>query len=223
MTTRAPLAVALTLAGSLALAACATGPAAGPEPLTPTSRWTLQVQPGVDQIALAVREDGLSSAQTAALDALAARHGHRGVGAVSVAAPAGEDPAAARTAWNIRDALMARGLPPEAIRMAGYPAPDPRAPVVVSFETVEARVPACGRAWEDLSANANRPPNNFGCALTANMAAQIADPRDILQPRAMPAQDSHRAVVVFDNYRQGRQTSAPQEELVSGRVTQAVE
>jgi len=223
MTARAPVAVALALAGSLALAACAAGPSAGPEPLTPTSRWTLQVEPGLDRIALAVREDGLSPAQAAALDALAARHAHRGVGAVSVAAPAGEDAVTARTAWNVRDALMARGLPPEAIRMAGYAAPDPRAPVVVSFETVEARVPACGRAWEDLSASSNRTPNNFGCALTANMAAQIADPRDILQPRAMPLQDSHRAVVVFDNYRQGRQTSAPQEELVSGRVTQAVE
>lgn len=223
MTARAPAAFALALAGSLVLAACAAGPSVRPEPLTPTSRWALRVEPGLDRIALAVREDGLSPAQAAALDALTARHGHRGVGAISVAAPEGEDPAAARTAWNVRDALMARGLPAEAIRMAGYAAPDPRAPVIVSFETVEARVPTCGRAWEDLSANANRTPNNFGCALTANMAAQIADPRDILQPRAMPAQDSHRAVVVFDNYRQGRQTSAPQEELVSGRVTQAVE
>jgi pilus assembly protein CpaD len=219
MIARAPVALAL----SLAVAACASGPAQGPEPLTPTSRWTLQVEPGVDQIALAVREDGLSPAQAAALDALAFRHRNRGVGAVSVSAPAGEDPAAARTAWNVRDALMARGLPPEAIRMAGYAAPDPRAPVIVGFETVEARVPACGRAWDDLSASSNRASNNFGCAVTANMAAQIADPRDILQPRAMPLQDSHRAVVVFDNYRQGRQTSAPQEELVSGRVTQAVE
>ncbi|HEV7353906.1 MAG TPA: CpaD family pilus assembly lipoprotein [Brevundimonas sp.] len=221
MIARAPLAIALT--ASLALAACAAGPSVGPEPLTPTSRWTLQVEPGVDQIALAVREDALSVNQAAALDALTARHRARGVGAVSVAAPAGEDAAAARTAWNVRDALMARGLPAEAIRMAGYAAPDPRAPVIVSFETVEARVPACGRAWEDLSANSTRTPNNFGCAVTANMAAQIADPRDIQQPRAMPLQDSHRAVVVFDNYRQGRQTSAPQEELVSGRVTQAVE
>ena len=75
MTTRAPLAVALTLAGSLALAACATGPAAGPEPLTPTSRWTLQVQPGVDQIALAVREDGLAAAPMAPLRELVEGHG----------------------------------------------------------------------------------------------------------------------------------------------------
>lgn len=223
MTARAAATFALVLAGSLALAGCAAGPALAPPALTPTSRWTLQVEPSLDRIALAVREDGLSPAQGAALDALAARHGHRGVGAISVAAPAGEDPDAARTAWSIRDALIARGLPAEAIRMTGYAAPDPRAPVVVSFETVEARTPVCGRDWEDLSANLNRTPNNFGCALTANMAAQIANPRDILQPRAMPPQDSHRAVVVFDNYRQGRQTSAPQEELVGGRVTQAVE
>lgn len=209
---------------ALTLSACAAGPALSPEPIVPTARWTLQVQPGADQIALAVREDGLSPAQRQAIDAIAHRYRARGVATLNIDAPAGEDAAAARTAWNVRDALMARGLPPEAIRMASYVGPDARAPVVVGFQTVEAVVPACGRAWEDLTANfANRTPSNFGCALTANMAAQIADPRDIVQPRDMPPADSHRAVVVFDNYRQGRQTSAPQEELVSGRVTQAVE
>lgn len=220
MTIRTLAAAALVLS----LGACATAPALEPEPLNSTSRWTLQVQPSADQIALAVREGALSPNQASALDALVGRYRARGVSTVSIDAPSGEDAAAARTAWNVRDALMARGLPPEAIRLASYPAPDPRAPVVVGFQTVEAVVPACGRAWGDLTQNtANRTPSNFGCAITANMAAQIADPRDIVQPRAMPLADSHRAVVVFDNYRQGRQTSAPQEELVSGRVTQAVE
>ncbi|MFN3352395.1 MAG: CpaD family pilus assembly protein [Brevundimonas sp.] len=216
-----PLACACAL---LVLGACASGPAQQLEPLNPLSRWTLQVQPGSDQIALAVREDGLSPNQAQALDALVGRYRARGMATINIDAPAGEDPVAARTAWNVRDALMARGLPPEAIRLASYPGPDARAPVIVGFQTVEAVVPACGREWGDLTQSvANGTPSNFGCAITANMAAQIADPRDIAQPRAMPLADSHRAVVVFDNYRQGRQTSAPQEELVSGRVTQAVE
>ena len=57
----------------------------------------------------------------------------------------------------------------------------------------------------------------------SNMAAQIANPRDIVAPRTMTLGDSHRSIVVFDNYRKGVRTSAPQEELISARVARAVE
>ena len=47
---------------SALLAGCVGGPAGGegPAPLTPTSRFSLQVEPGIDRIALAVHEDGVS-------------------------------------------------------------------------------------------------------------------------------------------------------------------
>ena len=43
----------------------------------------------------------------------------------------------------------------------------------------------------------------FGCAVTANIAAQIADPADLLAPRASDAPDAQRRQVVLDKYRQG--------------------
>jgi pilus assembly protein CpaD len=63
---------AAVLSLSLALSACVGGPASlgGEPPLTPTSRFSLQVEPGLDRIALAVHETGLSANQRAALDAL---------------------------------------------------------------------------------------------------------------------------------------------------------
>ena len=65
---------ALTL-GGLLLTGCMGGPASlgGEPPLTPTSRYSLQVEPGVDRIALAVHETGLSANQQAALSDLVAR------------------------------------------------------------------------------------------------------------------------------------------------------
>lgn len=64
--------VALVALSVAALGACVGGPASlGEEPpLTPTSRYVLQVEPNLDRIALAVHDAGLSPAQTGALQAL---------------------------------------------------------------------------------------------------------------------------------------------------------
>ena len=55
------------------------------------------------------------------------------------------------------------------------------------------------------------------------MAAQIANPRDILRPRDMTPPDGNRRATVFDSYRAGEQTSADQEPLLGSDVAQAVE
>ena len=69
----------------------------------------------------------------------------------------------------------------------------------------------------------NEASLGLGCAINANLAAQIADPRDIVGHRPTSPADSGRAAVVFDNYRKGEVTSAPQEPLVEGRIARAVE
>ena len=46
---------------------------------------------------------------------------------------------------------------------------------------------------------------------------------DILGARPMTPTDSGRAAVVFDNYRRGQISSTPQEPLVDGRISGAVE
>ena len=221
---RAPLASA-ALALALALCACAPGAGSlGPAPLTPTSRWALQVEEGLDRIALAVHDTGLSPNQRAALSALAGRFAAAQGDVVVIQGPSGDDPVSAEAAWSTRAALLDMGVPAERIRLEGYHAPHPRAPVLAGFTTVQASVPRCGTAWESLSrTGSNRSQSNFGCAVNANLAAQIADPRDIVQPRAMTPGDAGRRAVVFDNYRQGEATSAPQEELVRSRVSQAVD
>lgn len=214
-----------SLAASASLAACMGAPAGGygPAPLTPTSRFSLQVESGLDRIALNVHEDGLSQTQQAALGALVGRYVAAGAPIIRVEAPGGEDPVSNQFAWSAKAALEALGAPGQ-VQVVSYPAPDPRAPVLVGFETVRAAVPQCGTHWDNLSRTANNATSsNFGCAVTANLAAQIANPRDIVQPRAITPTDSSRRAVVFDHYRKGERTAAPQETLVAqGRVSQAV-
>ena len=214
----------LSLSAAVALAGCAAIQPDTTHPLTPLSRYSLQVEPGLDRIALAVHEDGLSANQQAALRDLAGRYAMSGTGWVSVQGPSGDDPASARQTWAVREALQASGVPGERIRVVGYDAPDPRAPVLAGFETVRAVIPNCAAEPRNMDGRySNAPSAGLGCAVNANLAAQIADPRDIVAPRGMTPADPGRAAVVFDHYRKGEQASAPQEILVEGRISRAVE
>jgi len=223
MTARTPRPLAvLTAAAALALSACGGG--AGMTPLTPISQYYMQVEPGLDRIALAVHDQGMSANQSAAIDALVQRYWASGTGGVLIQAPGGGDAAATDMAWSVKSALTARGVPEERIRVEGYDAPDPRAPVLVGFDIVQAVIPNCAAVnGAGRPRYSNAPSPGLGCAVTANMAAQIDDPRDIVRPRAMTPADSGRAAVVFQSYRAGEATSAPQDELVSGRIARAVD
>lgn len=211
----------------LLLAGCMGAPAGGigPAPLTPTQRFTLQVEPGQERIALAVHDTGLSGNQHNALIDIANRFAAEGAPVLRVEAPSGDDPVANDFAWRVRGALEAVGAPGHRIQVVAYNAPDPRAPVLIGYDIVRAAVPRCGTSWTNLTrTGANETPANFGCAVTANLAAQIANPRDIVGPRGMSPADAGRRTVVFDNYRTGEATAAPQEELIARRrVSQAVD
>lgn len=193
-------------------------------PVTPLSQYVLQVEPGIDRIALAVHDQGLSANQHQALRGLVSRFASEQASILRIESPSGNDPAAAAQAYAMRDAVQAMGVPGDMIQVVGYDAPDARAPVLAGFETLRAHVPDCSAEPRNLGSRfSNLPTGGFGCAVTANMAAQIANPRDILTPRELQPSDSGRAAVVFALYRQGKQTAAPQEILVAGRISEAVE
>lgn len=217
------LASAVLLAAPLAACGGAAGP--GPIPLTPTSRFALQIEPGIDRVAFAVHETGLSENQTLALGDMVNRFASEGAPMLTVEAPSGDDPVSSDIAWRIKGALEAHGVPPYQVRVVTYVAPDPRAPVLVGFDTVRAAVPRCGTSWTNLGrTGANAGYANFGCAVNANLAAQIADPRDIVSPRAIQPGSAARRAVVFDKYRLGEPTAATREPMIENeRVSNAVD
>ncbi|MGV8929872.1 MAG: CpaD family pilus assembly protein [Brevundimonas sp.] len=221
---RALTSAVFVLAAGIAITGCASTSSDMGPPITPLSRYALQVEPGLDRIALAVHEQGLSANQHAALRDLAGRYRVSGAGHIRIESPAGDDPVAVEQAYAVRSFLQASGVPGERIHMAAYAAPDSRAPVLAGFETLRASIPDCAAEARNMAGRAsNQSSGGFGCAITANMAAQIADPRDILGARPMTPADSGRAAVVFDNYRKGQNSSTPQEPLVNGRISGAVE
>ena len=220
------LTVIAAIAAAGTLAGCMGAPAegVGPTPLTPLSRFSLQVEPGLDRVALAVHDDGLSANQTRALSDIAGRFAAEGAPTLRIEAPSGDDAVSSGMAWAIKGQLEAIGVPSYQVQVLTYVAPDPRAPVLVGFDTIRAAVPQCGTNWTNLArTGSNAGSANFGCAVNANLAAQIANPRDIVSPRAMTPSDAARRTVVFDNYREGAVTAAAQEELLANaRISNAV-
>ena len=83
-------------------------------------------------------------------------------------------------------------------------------PIRLSYVAVTAMTGQCGQWPEDLSDNtfANKNWYNFGCASQSNLAAQIANPVDLVGPRGMSPIDAERRAVVIDTYRGKTSTAA---------------
>jgi len=223
------LAVAAVVLGLLS--ACAshgvdTGPVA--DARTETEQWNarVQVDSRPDEVLLAPHAEGLSVAQNRALDGLVGRwlaaEGREIVVSAPIGGAGGE--IAGRTAVAARQRLIAMGAPAAAVRVVGYDAAEaPGAPVKVGFLRYTAHVPQCG-AWDNITGTGgNGAYANFGCAITANMAAQVANPEDLLGPRAMTPADSGRRATVLDKYRRGEITSSAKDTQATGVVSKAVE
>ena len=113
----------------------------------------------------------------------------RGQGAIEIATPAGLPHVSIAA---IRAALAEGGLN-GAVRYSTYPviAGAGSAPVRVSRAVLSAKVASeCGQ-WpsdlaggKDLETMHNRPYHNLGCAYQTMIAAQVADPVDLVRPRA---------------------------------------
>jgi pilus assembly protein CpaD len=223
---RAPAPIAaLVLAASLVGCTSvtrATGGPVGPEPITPTERYAIEVTRQPDEVALAVHPQGLSPAQRSALADLAGRWREADGGPVIVRAP-GSGPDARRTAEHAAAYLNALGIPRELIRLTSYEAAGPVAPVVASFEAYQAHGPECAHTWDNLaSTGTNQASRHFGCTVTANFAAQIANPKDLISPAQMTAADNTRRSVVLGKYRKGEVSSAAKDAQATGAISAAV-
>lgn len=224
----APRFIALAL--TAALSACAATPPlqAGQASIarTPTELWKADVTTQPEEIRLAVRAQGLSPNQASALTNFADTWRGADGGEIIVQAPVGgPDPGAvSRSGENARSMLIEQGVPASAIRLIGYDAKgDAAAPMVVGFLRYAVNVPACGRSWTNIAHSmTNEVQPNFGCAVSANMAAQVANPADLATPRTLDPADAQRRAVVLDKYRKGELTSSEADEKAKGTVSLVV-
>ena len=222
----APVLAAAGLA-ALALAGCAT-PSRAPPPATartPTEYFKPEVVAAPDQVAIGVHAEGLSANQRQVLAGVAQRWKDEGAGPIILESAAGTPEAAQAQAmaYGVQAFLETEGVPPEGIRLATYPPEGPHAPVLVRFRRFEAEIPDCSKGWGDLGThNWNEPYAHFGCAVTANVAAQLADPRDLTDARRLDPSDGTRRQTILGLYRQGKTTSSETDAQSKVKLSTAV-
>lgn len=77
------------------------------------------------------------------------------------------------------------------------------APIRVAYVSVKAQTDRCGRWPEDLlETSENKHYADFGCSYQNNLAAQMANPADLIGPRKQSDIDAENRGEVIDVYRQ---------------------
>ncbi|MCT7376189.1 CpaD family pilus assembly protein [Chelativorans salis] len=143
--------------------------------------------------------------QKAALGGFLDRYEDSGGAVVTMQIPEGAaNSAAAHSVSNDFAALLHRyGVPKGYVHILAYQArPEDTPPIRLSYPVVKAAVGPCGRWPEDLmDTTENRNYANFGCSYQNNLAAQVANPADILGPRKMTPIDAENRDSAIGDYK----------------------
>ena len=161
---------------------------------------------------------GLDTRQSADVAHFGAAYHAQGRGALMVQVPSGtgRDGAAQRTLAALRAQLSRQGIPASALAISKYPAFDPElaAPIRLTFASLQAKVPhECGQWPGDLGPSVrsnwhtNQPYWNLGCATQSTLAAQIADPVDLVRSRPEGKLDTTKRMKAIEKFRDGKDPS----------------
>ena len=150
---------------------------------------------------------GLMPEDAAKLDGFVREYLDHGDGSISVSPPDGPD--AERAIAYFGERLASMGVPRGRILVGSHPVADGDGRVEVSFVTYVAHTTPCGD-WSRNAADTadNLPMPDLGCSSQHNLAAMVADPRDLEQPRGMDASDATRRTTVMGHYEKGEITQA---------------
>ena len=168
----------------------------------------------------------LTADQRAQVSSMASAWRREGTGRLLIETPQGtpNQRTAAYAAREAQSILRASGVPPRAIITKSYLMhPEGFGPVRVAYLRIEAQAGPCGLWPEDLGVAPfpslqpvppgidNRPYWNFGCATQQNLAASVANPEDLVQPRAGSPAYAARRQTVIEKYRKGENPSGQYE------------
>jgi pilus assembly protein CpaD len=175
---------------------------------------------------------GLSAAQRNDVIGLAHTWVSEGTGAIVVDVPI-DTPnarAAAATSREAQAVLEAGGVPARAISVHRYHPNNPRtfATIRLTYPRIAAVAGPCGLWPEDLGPSImneryfeNKEYYNFGCAYQRDMAAMVANPADLVQPRSETPPYTARRSEAFEKYRKGEPTSTVYPEGEKAKLSEA--
>lgn len=136
-----------------------------------------------------------------------------GAGALTIALPSGarNHSASMSVMHDVRRLLNRKGIPGAAIERVNYSAERGlrNPPLILKYSRYYARASSCGNWLGNIARDySNRPYPNFACASQNNLAAMVANPRDLVVPRTMTGGDARRRMIAYDKYLKGEVTAA---------------
>lgn len=156
-------------------------------------------------LAVGASDRGMTKHQRIALEGFFAYYDRSAAPPVTIMVPYGalNDIAAQAAASDFAVVARRNGVPEGRVVITSYSAaaPDVSAPVRLMYTAMRAQTNECGR-WPDdlLNTHDNKHYANFGCAYQNNLAAQIANPADLLGPRKQTEIDATKRGVAIDTY-----------------------
>lgn len=167
----------------------------------------ITVEPSYKSLKVNFTPGGLSAGDAAQLDAFVADYIAHGTGSIALSAPATSMSRDALT--SLADHINQLGISRDHILVATHDAPEGDQRVEVNYISYQAHTDKCGDWSDDLAYTLdNSTPKNFGCSVQQNIAAMVADPRDLMGPRDMGEDDGARRTAVLGKYEQGQITAA---------------
>jgi pilus assembly protein CpaD len=218
---------------AVAMAGCQTDRiVTGTVPADYRDRHPIQINEGIRsvQMFIGTGRSGLTPEQRALAGGFASQWRRYGSGPMMIEIPAGvaNEVSSSNTIRELRSVLASSGVPPHAIQIRSYQSEQPSniLPVRLVFPAVRAQVASrCHLGQDDLgvtptfNSQQNYSMHNFGCATQHNLAAQVANPEDLVQPRNETQAYAQRRRHVLEKYRQGQDPSTVYQSQNNGKVS----
>jgi pilus assembly protein CpaD len=171
---------------------------------------------------------GLTPAQRADVLSFAQMWRREATGGIVVDVPWGgaTDRAASDSMREIHSIFAASGVPRNAVYVRRYRPPNfGLASIKINYSKIVAQAGPCGRWPDDLGPAAgaeyreNREYWNFGCASQRNLAAMVANPADLVQPRGETPPYSAQRSAMVEKYRKGENPSGTYKGYDQGKIS----
>lgn len=165
------------------------------------------------EVFIGTNRGSLMPQQRAEVAAFAHAWKREATGGIVIDLPSGtpNERAASQAVREIRSLLTASGVPPHGInvRPYQYKQTENLATIRLNYSKMVAETGPCGLWPHDIGPSAdpsygeNRPYWNLGCANQRNLAAMVANPADLVQPRAETGAYNQRRTMALEKYRKG--------------------
>jgi pilus assembly protein CpaD len=167
---------------------------------------TISEKEQVTDIPVGAADRGMTRSQRQQLEGFLSSYDRSAASVVQILLPEGSanQAAARRAAAGLAQVAREAGVPRGRITILSYhvDAPDSQPPIRVSYPRVTASAGPCGHWPEDLmQTSENKHYSDFGCSYQRNLAAQVANPNDLIGPRKEGDIDAENRDNVINVYR----------------------